>query len=108
MSLNALYLLIGTFALVFCLGLQSQLVNNGHFISAFVNSVAISSAHLVLYKLTPNASGWEIAAFLSGGPFGIVCSMVFYRWHYADSLTPKKRAEAFMAGFAHPINPIDK
>lgn len=91
--MNALYLLISTYALVFCLGLQSQLVNNGHVISAFINSLAIGSAHLVLYKLVPHANALEIAAFLLGGPFGIVSSMYFYRWRY------KTRAEHFYDGF---------
>lgn len=78
-ALNALLLLISTFALVFALGLQSQLVNNGHFMAAFVNSLAIGTANLVLFKLAPNASGVEVAGYLVGGPFGIVASMVAYR-----------------------------
>lgn len=77
--MTALALLASTFALVFCLGLQSQLVNNGHFIAAFCNSLAIGSCNLVLFKLAPNATGLEVAAYLMGGPFGIVASMAFYR-----------------------------
>lgn len=77
---NAALLLISTFALVFSLGLQSQLVNNGHFVGAFINSLAIGTANLVLFKLAPTASGIEIAGYLIGGPFGIVCSMTAYRW----------------------------
>ena len=77
--MNALLLLTGTFALVFCLGLQSQLVNNGHYGAAFLNSLAIGSANLVLFKLAPDASGWQVAAYLVGGPFGIVASMAAYR-----------------------------
>lgn len=80
--MNAAYLLASTFALVFCLGLQSQFVNNGHFISAFANSLAIGSANLVLFKLAPNATPIEAIAYISGGPLGIVASMIFYRWHY--------------------------
>lgn len=82
--MTAAYLLASTFVLVFCLGLQSQLVNNGHFMSAFVNSLAIGSANLVLFKLAPSANGIEIAAYLLGGPFGIVASMLFYRRHYIN------------------------
>jgi hypothetical protein len=78
--MTALALLASTFSLVFFLGLQSQLVNNGHHVSAFINSLAIGTSNLVLFKLAPNATGWEIAAYLAGGPFGIVASMVFYRW----------------------------
>lgn len=87
--MTALLLLLSTFGLVFCLGLQSQLVNNGHFRSAFINSLAIGSANLALYKLAPSASGIEIAAFLLGGPFGIVASMLFYHHYYiTPSQTP--------------------
>jgi hypothetical protein len=76
---SALYLLVSTFGLVFALGLQSQLVNNGHFTSAFFNSLAIGGCNLVLFKLAPDATGIEIAAYLAGGPFGIVASMWVYR-----------------------------
>ncbi len=82
MNFAALFLLASTFALVFCLGLQSQLVNNGHFAAAFLNSLAIGAANLVLFKLAPNASGWEVAAYLAGGPFGIVASMAAYRYKF--------------------------
>lgn len=77
--MSALWLLLSTFGLVFALGLQSQLVNNGHFVGAFLNSGAIGACNLVLFKLAPNASGIEIAAYLAGGPFGIVASMWVYR-----------------------------
>lgn len=77
--MSALYLLASTFGLVFALGLQSQLVNNGHYVSAFLNSLAIGACNLVLFKLAPSATGLEVAAYLAGGPFGIVASMAFYR-----------------------------
>lgn len=77
--MTAAALLASTFCLVFTLGLQSQLVNNGHYASAFINSLAIGTSQLVLFKLAPDASGVEIAAYLAGGPFGIVASMVFYK-----------------------------
>jgi hypothetical protein len=70
--MTALLLLLSTFALVFCLGLQSQLVNNGHFAAAGCNSLCIGVANLVLYKLAPDATGWQVAAYLAGGPIGIV------------------------------------
>lgn len=84
-SINAAYLLISTFALVFCLGLQSQLVNNGHMAGAFFNSLAIGTANLVLFKLVPHANPIEVAAYLAGGPFGIVASMLAYRFHFINS-----------------------
>jgi hypothetical protein len=73
------YLAISTFALVFFLGLQSQFTNNGHYTGAFFNSLAIGACNLVLFKLAPSASGPEIAAYLMGGPFGIVAAMAAYR-----------------------------
>jgi hypothetical protein len=71
-------LFLSTFALVFCLGLQSLFVNNGHRLGAFCNSLAIGTANLVLFKLAPDAQGLEIAAYLCGGPFGIVAAMAAY------------------------------
>ena len=75
----ALLLLASSFALVFCLGLQSLFVNNGHMAAAFCNSLAIGVANLVLFKLAPDATGWQVAGYLAGGPFGIVASMTVYR-----------------------------
>jgi len=92
--MSALYLLVSTFGLVFCLGLQSQLVNNGHHVSAFLNSLAIGTCNLVLFKLAPDASGIEIAAYLSGGPFGIVASMWAYRRSQARRVAAGMRAQA--------------
>ena len=70
--MTAVSLLISTFALVFFLGLQSLVVNSGYRIVAFANSFFIGLSQLALYKLAPDASGIEIAAYLIGGPFGIV------------------------------------
>lgn len=88
--MTALALLASTFALVFTLGLQSQLVNNGHAGGAFLNSLAIGACNLVLFKLAPDATGIEIAAYLTGGPFGIVASMSFYRWLRGRRASPPK------------------
>ncbi|MFN4328332.1 MAG: hypothetical protein ACK4FF_05595 [Limnobacter sp.] len=72
-------LFLSTFALVMALGLQSQFVNNGHHVMAFANSLAIGTCNLVLLKLAPDASGVEIAAYILGGPFGIVTSMLLFQ-----------------------------
>ncbi|MBP8296493.1 MAG: hypothetical protein KAX84_10330 [Burkholderiales bacterium] len=73
--MTSLALFASTFALVFALGLQSLNVNGGHRRLAFLTSFAIGAANLVLYKLAPEASGIEIAAYLIGGPLGIVAAM---------------------------------
>ena len=77
--ITVIALFASTFALVFFLGLQSLNVNRGHYTAAFFTSFGIGTGQLVLYKLAPNASGPEIAAYLAGGPFGIVASMLFHR-----------------------------
>jgi hypothetical protein len=73
--MNAAALFASTFCVVFALGLQSQLVNNGFWRGAMLNSFVISGANLVLLKLAPEANGLEIAGYLCGGPLGIVTSM---------------------------------
>lgn len=64
-----------TFVLVFALGFQSLNVNNGHYKAAFLTSFAISASNLVLFKTLPQADVLQVAAYLTGGPFGIVASM---------------------------------
>jgi hypothetical protein len=73
--MTELILFASTFVLVFGLGMQSLNVNNGHFYAAAITSFAIGAMQMVLFKLAPNASWTEIAAFLLGGPFGITASM---------------------------------
>lgn len=78
--MTELMLFLSTFVAVFALGFQSLNVNNGHYVAAFFTSFAIGGANLALYKLAPNANGTEIAAYLSGGPFGIYCAMKAHSW----------------------------
>ncbi len=77
--MTSLALFASTFALVLALGAQSLMVNNGRYVGAFCNSFAISAGNLVLFKLAPEAGGVEIAAYLAGGPLGIVCAMWIFR-----------------------------
>lgn len=81
--MTALALFISTFFLVFFLGMQSLLVNTGHRYMAFFNSLAIGTSQLILYKLAPDASGLEIAAYLTGGPFGIYTAMATFSFFKA-------------------------
>lgn len=68
-----------TFVVVFALGAQSLLVNNGRYAAAFCNSFLIGACNLVLFKLAPQATAFEIVAFLCGGPLGIVSAMWTFR-----------------------------
>ena len=79
--MTALTLFASTFMLVMALGAQSLLVNNGRYLPAALNSFAIGTGNLILFKLAPEASGVEVVAFLTGGPFGICAAMYLLR-HY--------------------------
>ena len=48
--------------------------------AAFFTSFLIGTANLMLYRLAPNATGGEIAAYLAGGPIGIFAAMKFHAW----------------------------
>jgi Na+-transporting NADH:ubiquinone oxidoreductase subunit NqrB len=73
--MTELTLFASTFVLVFALGLQSINVNNGHYVLAALTSFVIGAGQMVLYKLAPNAGWTDIAAYLCGGPFGIIAAM---------------------------------
>lgn len=77
--MTELALFASTFISVFALGFQSQNVNRGHYAWAFATSLVISSSTLWLYRLLPSAGVSEIAAYMLGGPFGIVASMWAHR-----------------------------
>lgn len=77
--MNELILFGSTFASVFALGFQSQNVNNGHYVAAFLTSFLIGSSQIVLYKLVPGADMSQIAATLAGGPLGITASMFIHK-----------------------------
>lgn len=78
-SMTALLLLASTFLLVLALGLQSQFVNNGHYLLAFTNSVMISLGQLGALQIIHANTPAEYAAYIVGGPIGIVTSMFLYR-----------------------------
>jgi hypothetical protein len=76
---NALILFSATAGLVFALGLQSLNVNGRHFIAAGCTSFLIGCGNLVLFKTLPGpTSGPELAAYLCGGPVGIVVAMTMH------------------------------
>ena len=77
--MTELALFFSCFLSVFALGFQSQNVNQGHYLAAFMTSFAIGGGHLLLYRFMPDASPSEIVAYLLGGPFGITASMAVHR-----------------------------
>lgn len=74
-----LALFASTFITVFALGLQSLNVNGNHYLAAFLTSFVIGGSQFWLYKIMPSADLPQVAAYLLGGPFGIVASMWFHR-----------------------------
>lgn len=84
--MSALLIFVATFTMVFALGFQSLNVNNGHAKSAFLTSFLIGTGNLVVLKMMPESQNVvEIAAYLLGGPFGIVASM----WAHGKTLGKK-------------------
>lgn len=83
-------LFASTFVLVFAFGFQSLSVTGGHPRSAFLASFLVGASQLVLFKLLPDASWIEVAAYLLGGPIGIVASMrVHARLFRPEAPTPE-------------------
>lgn len=77
--MTELALFASCFVSVFALGFQSQNVNQGHYVAAFMTSFVIGGGHLLLYRFMPDAGVSEIAAYMMGGPLGITASMVVHR-----------------------------
>jgi hypothetical protein len=73
--MTELILFASSFSLVFALGFQSLNVNNGHYKAAFLTSFFIGMSNIAVLKLAPNATAPQIAAYLAGGPLGIICAM---------------------------------
>lgn len=79
--MTAVLLFTATFSLVFALGLQSLNVNGGHRMLAALTSFGIGSAQLLLFKTLPGpTTDLDIAAYLAGGPLGILASMWAHPW----------------------------
>lgn len=76
MTTNTLLILACTFGVVLALGLQSLNVNGGHHLMAAVTSFAIGTFNLALLKLVPQPTTvFDNAAYLLGGPIGILVAM---------------------------------
>ena len=79
--MNALFLFAATYFLVLFLGLQSLNVNGGHRFLSALTSFGIGTANITILKIMPGPTGWlELAAYLLGGPLGIVTSMAIHPW----------------------------
>lgn len=80
--MNIALLFASTFFLVLALGLQQQFVTDGHYVAAFSNSALISLGQIGALQVIHANGPAEYAAYILGGPIGIVCSMALYRRHF--------------------------
>ncbi len=79
--MNALFLFAATYFLVLFLGLQSLNVQGGHRFLSALTSFGIGVANLTVLKIMPGPTGViEIAAYLMGGPLGVVTSIAIHPW----------------------------
>ena len=84
---NALILFGSTFVLVFALGFQTLNVNNSHYKGAFLTSLLLGAANLVILRVVPQGNVLEGAAYLLGGPFGVITSMWIHARYFKNDKT---------------------
>ena len=77
--MNAILLFCSQTVTVTLLVVQSRLNIHGYMRLAAVNSLLIGTCQLVMWKIMPNPSGVEIAAFLLAGPVGNVVAQYINR-----------------------------
>lgn len=77
--MNTLIIFGSTFVLVLAPGLQSLNVNSGQYKAAFLTSFLIGGSNLVILRTVPQGDFWSVAAYLLGGPIGIVASMWLHK-----------------------------
>jgi uncharacterized protein YebE (UPF0316 family) len=92
MTTNTWLILACTFGVVLALGLQSLNVNGGHHLMAAVTSFAIGTFNLALLKLVPQPTTvFDNAAYLLGGPIGILVAMKLHPYLVRLMLTNNSR-----------------
>lgn len=72
---DVLAMLLGSFIVVFLLGLQSRNVIAGRYISAMVTSVGISGSQFIFVKYAYTGSLWVLLISSLGGCLGIASSI---------------------------------
>jgi hypothetical protein len=74
--MSELILFAATFALTFVFGFVAR----GGYLGAFLSTLAIGLAYLLLFDLVKVTSATDAAAYLFGGPCGIVANIALRRW----------------------------
>jgi hypothetical protein len=70
-----LALFAGSFAIVFALGFQQQIIHHRRHLLAMLNATTIGMLNLLLLKLGPQASPSEMIAFIAGQPLGTLAAL---------------------------------
>lgn len=76
---SSILVLVSAFVTVFCLGLQSLNVNQGHYAAAIVTSFFISTGSIFLYRYMAVSTPADITCFYIGASSGIAFSIYFHR-----------------------------
>lgn len=77
--MSALLVFASAFVTVFCLGLQSQNVNQGHYVAAVVTSFFISTGSIFLYEYMAVPTMADKLGFYVGASSGIAFSIWFHK-----------------------------
>jgi len=64
--------------MTFLSGFQNKNINGSHHILAFITSIFLGIAGVLLYKVMPTASQHEMLAYISAGPVGVLLSMLVH------------------------------
>lgn len=70
-----------SFAVVFLLGFQSQLVKDKQVLESFCTSLMIGTVQMILYKIAPSSTTIESAAYILGGACGICASIYAHNFY---------------------------
>lgn len=70
---------IGSFVVVFLLGLQSRNVNMGRYLAAIITSAGISMSQFIFVKYAASGNFWVLLISTVGGCSGIASSIWFWK-----------------------------
>lgn len=76
---DVITMLVGSFVVVFLLGLQSRNVNMGRYVAAIVTSVGISVSQFIFVKYAASGNIWALLISTVGGCLGVASSIWFWK-----------------------------
>lgn len=70
---------VGSFVIVFLLGLQSRNVNMGRYMAAVITSAGISISQFIFVRYAASGNLWALLIAVLGGCSGIASSIWFWK-----------------------------